>query len=157
MDANELSHLIEKRVTLLKRLRELSGSQLDAIRAGRMGELMQVLSDKQGPLQELVNVTKSLRDAVDDDPAQRRWESEEHRHACQLRQKECEQMHRELLALEAESEAELQRSRSDIGQQMDRVDAGRAAANRYAANLHSGTDQPGAPGKPGGRLDLSSS
>jgi hypothetical protein len=148
MDGSELAELIDRRWRKLRQLLEFGRRQMDAIQAARMSELMQLLSDKQAPLTELTELAEQIRAAKDDDPAARSWESEAQRDRCRSQQDECEQMHMDLLALEAECETALQQSRVTIQQRLDRVDAGRVAANRYA-------DQ-GSRQTRGGQLDLSS-
>ena len=113
-----------------------------------MSELMQLLSEKQSPLNRLSEVASSIRRAAADDPATRRWDSEEARARCRRKQDECEQMHLELLAIEAECETALLESREFIQQKLDRVDAGQQAANSYAHAQVIPTQ--------GGQLDLSS-
>jgi hypothetical protein len=148
MDGNELSRLIARRAKNLRELLDISDRQMAAIRAGRMSELMRLLSDKQTPLNRLAEVATSIRGAADDDPATRKWESEQARVLCRQQQEECEQMHLELLAIEAECETALKNSRTSIQQKIDRVDAGRQAATGYADS--------DAPPTSGGQLDLSS-
>jgi hypothetical protein len=58
-------------------------------------------------------------------------------------------MHLDLLGIEAECESVLQQSRDELQQRLERVDAGRAAANEYARSERMDTT--------GERLDLSSS
>lgn len=149
MHGRELAALIENRHSALQRLLEISGRQIDAIRGGRMSELMRLLSEKQSPLNQLNLIAQSLRTAVTDDHAARQWDSESQRSQCREQQDQCEQMHLELLAIEAESESALQQSRLDLQQQLDRVDGGRNAANGYARNQVAATTT-------GGTLDLSS-
>ncbi|MCH5375179.1 MAG: hypothetical protein JJ992_14500 [Planctomycetes bacterium] len=149
MDGHELALLIDERWSTLRELKEISARQMEAIRGCRMSELMRLLSDKQLPLQRLTALAEKTRAAQGDEPNQRRWESEAQRQRCRRRQEECEQMHLELLAIEAECESVLQQSRNDLQQRLQRVDAGRAAANGYARSEHAVTS--------GERLDLSSS
>ena len=148
MDGTELSELIHQRLSNLRELLDLSRRQMAAIEAGRMSELMRLLSDKQAPLSRLTSLAPQIRAAADDDPAARLWENEQARVSCRRQQEECEKTHLELLAIEAECETALQNSRHRIGQQIDRVDAGKRAATTYA-HSPSGSNR-------GGQLDLSS-
>jgi hypothetical protein len=149
MDGRELLQLIENRWSTLHQLLEISSRQMDAIRGCRMSELMRLLSDKQTPLNQLLGITEQIRLAAGEDPVARRWESDSQRQRCRQQQEECERMHLELLAIDAECESALQQSRVTLQQRLDRVDSGRAAANGYAS-----TDRPPTSG---GSLDLSSS
>ena len=149
MDGTELASLIDQRWSTLRELKEISSRQMAAIRGSRMGELMRLLSDKQEPLNRLAALAETIRTAQGDDPDKRCWDSEAQRARCRQQQEECEQMHLELLAMEAECESSLQQSRDSLEQRLERVDGGRAAANGYARNDHAFTT--------GERLDLSSS
>lgn len=148
MNGNELLELIEQRWSTLRELLEIGNRQIAAIEAERMSELMRLLSEKQAPLNRLAEVAAGIRQAADDDPANRRWDSEETRVHCRQRQDECEQLHLQLLAIEAECETALIESREFIQKKLDRVDAGQQAANSYAHAQVTPTQ--------GGRLDLSS-
>ena len=148
MDGRELSELIENRWLTLRRLLEISARQIDAIGGCRMSELMRLLSEKQAPLSQLLEITEQIQSAAEEDHAARHWESDSQREECRQRQEECERMHLELLAIEAECESALQQSRVTLQQRLDRVDSGRAAANGYAR-----TDRPPTSGV---TLDLSS-
>lgn len=144
MDGKQLADLMDLRWTALRRLLEISDQQLAAIDAGQMTELMRLLSEKQKPLNRLAEIAEQIRGAAGDDPATRKWESEESRQRCRQQQEECEKMHLELLAIEAECESALKKSRDTIQQNLEQVDSARQAANRYTQAPTSG-----------GRLDLS--
>lgn len=148
MNGNELLQLIEQRWSTLRELLEIGNRQVAAIESERMSELMRLLSEKQSPLSRLSEVASAIRQAAADDPATRSWDSEELRARCRRKQDECEQMHLELLAIEAECETALLESREFIQQKLDRVDAGQQAANSYADTQATPTQ--------GGQLDLSS-
>ena len=148
MNGRELAELIEKRWSTLTQLLEISSQQMEAIQGCRMGELMRLLSDKQAPLKGLAEIADQLREAVGDDHGSRQWDSPSQRERCRQQQDECERMHLELLAIDAECESALQQSRITLQQRLDRVDAGREAANGYARS--------NGPPTSGGKLDLSS-
>jgi hypothetical protein len=140
--------MIEDRWSTLRQLLEIGSLQMDAIRGCRMSELMRLLSDKQTPLNHLIELTEQLRLAAGDDPTSRRWDNHSQVERCRQQQDECERMHLELLAIEAECESALQQSRVTLQQRLDRVDSGQAAANGYARSDRSPTS--------GATLDLSS-
>ncbi|MGI9472230.1 MAG: flagellar export chaperone FlgN [Rubripirellula sp.] len=148
MDGDELSELITRRWSTLRELLECSRKQIDAIESGQMSDLMRLLSDKQRPISELVSIAEQLRLATHDDPEQRNWASPEMRQRCRDQQHECETMHLELLAIEAECEATLSANRQEVQERLAKVDAGWQAASGYAHQSSSPTS--------GGQLDLSS-
>lgn len=148
MDGTELSQLIEQRWCLLEQLLEISHRQIDAIKGSRMTELMRILSEKQAPLNQLTQLADRLRPAAQEDPNARVWGSAEQRNRCREQQEECEKMHLELLAIEAECESTLLQSREDLEQQLQRVDSARQTIDGYHAS-HSAIES-------GSQLDLSS-
>jgi len=147
MNGNELSQLIDQRWSALNELLELSRRQTEAIDAGRMSDLMRVLSKKQSPLQRLSDIAQRTRAAVDDDPALRNWDSESDRQACRLLQDRCDQMHLDLLAIEAACESTLQENRSSIQIEINQLNASHQAAMHYSPESSVATS--------GGQLDLS--
>ena len=148
MDGKQLSDLIDQRWSTIRELLKISEHQMAAIDAGRMSDLMRLLSGKQKPLNRLAGIAERIRQAAGDDPGIRVWESEQARKQCRQRQDECEQMHLQLLAIEAECETALNLNREAIVQKLDRVDAGRQAASGYGGRERASTR--------GARLDLSS-
>ena len=148
MDANQLSQLIDRRLHLLQSLMEMGHKQTAAIRDGRMSDLMRILSEKQPPLSELAAIAQQLKAAAGDDPEKRIWPDPAARDRCRRHQQVCEQLHLDLLAMEAECESTLSKSRDEIQQRLERVDSGRQVANSYARQAMPVTG--------GGTLDLSS-
>lgn len=146
MDANQLSDLIEQRFETLDELLRLSRLQSEAIEAGRMTDLMRVLSQKQQPLSRLTEIAQLLRPAADDDPRLRVWTSESARIACRRQQEQCDQMHMELLAIEADCESRLKDNRETIQRDIEGLQASHQAAMRYAPDRTVATS--------GGQLDL---
>ena len=148
MDGKQLSELMDVRWETLQQLLQLGNQQLAAIQNGRMSELMQLLSTKQQPLNRLVEVAEQIRDAAGDDPHQRQWPSEQDRLRCSRRQEECDRMHLELLAIEAQCESQLQQNRESISQELQRLDSAHQAVSSYS--------DAASRANPGGQLDLSS-
>ena len=148
MDGTQLTALINERHEILTRLLELGNRQLGVIAAGRMSELMRLLAEKQAPLQRLGQISKELQTTAGEDPAQRAWPSPDAREQCRQAQDECERMHIDLLAIEAQCETALNECRSSAQQELDQFDASRRAANQYAHTQTTPTS--------GARLDLSS-
>ncbi len=148
MDGSTLAELISRRHRLLTHLLDLSAKQIEVIKSGRMSELMALLADKQTPLVELGQISDQLREAAGDDPKTRSWPSESLRERCRQEQEECEQMHIELLAIEAESETSLVESRESLQKRLERIDSANQAATKYVGSDSIPTT--------GNRLDLSS-
>lgn len=148
MNGNEVAALIERRWEILDHLLSISRLQMMAIEQGQMSELMRLLSEKQKPLNQLVELGGLLDVANADDPEQRCWDSNDIREQCRKQQEECEKMNLELLAIEAECESKLCQNREDLRRRLERVDAGWQAVSGYADHAANTTS--------GGSLDLSS-
>lgn len=148
MNADELTRLIDARFETLSELMSLGQCQVNAIDENRMSDLMRLLSDKQKPIARLTEIGRALAQAVDDDPNSRTWPSPAARQACKERQEQCDQMHLELLAIEADCESRLQTNRQAVEEKLTRFDSSRLAASRYG-------DSSARPDR-GGTLDLSS-
>ena len=148
MDGAQLSALITERQSILAQLLELGTRQVDVIAAGRMSELMRILAEKQDPLQRLGEISELLRETAGEDPRGRKWNSQRDRDACRQAQDDCERMHIELLAIEAQCETALNESRNAIQQELQQIDSAHQAASHYA---HAEASQTA-----GIRLDLSS-
>ncbi|MDB4749332.1 flagellar protein FlgN [Rubripirellula sp.] len=148
MNGKEVAALIQQRWEILDRLLSISRLQLSAIEQGQMSELMRVLSEKQQPLNQLIELGDQLGVANADKSQERHWESDDVRQRCKKQQEECEEMNLELLAIEAECEAKLSRNRDELRQRLERVDSGWQAVSRYADHSTQATT--------GGSLDLSS-
>ncbi|TWU26683.1 FlgN protein [Novipirellula galeiformis] len=149
MNANELSTLIEQRHAVVCQLVELGQAQLQAVQAGHMNELMQLLSRKQQPLATLGELSKQLHAAIGDDPESRQWASTALRTECRKQHEQTEQLLLQLMQVERECELSLSKSRDSIGEQIRRSDGAKQANLHYAKSA-----QPAA--TCGGSLDLSS-
>ena len=79
MHGSELAELIDLRWHTLRQLLAIGSQQLEAIQAAQMSGLMQLLSKKQSPLNELQQITHRLQAAKEDDPEQRLWDSSSQR------------------------------------------------------------------------------
>ncbi len=148
MNGNEVAALIQQRWEILDRLLSISRLQMTAIEQGQMSELMRLLSEKQKPLNQLIELSDQLRVASVENAEERLWVSSDIREECRKQQDDCEKMNLELLAIEAESESKLSQSRDDLHQRLERVDSGWQAVSGYADHASHVTS--------GGSLDLSS-
>ncbi len=147
MNGKELSELIAQRWSALDELLELGRLQTEAINAGQMSQLMRILSAKQAPLNRLDSIAKLIRAAADDDPTQRAWDNPSIRESCRAQQEQCDQMHLDLLAIEAACETALQENRSSLQAEILQMNASHQAAKYYAPRTSVATS--------GRQLDLS--
>ncbi|MBD53792.1 MAG: hypothetical protein CMM05_01760 [Rhodopirellula sp.] len=148
MNGNEVAALIQQRWEILDQLLSISRLQMTAIERGQMSELMRLLSEKQKPLNKLIELGNQIGVASADDSEDRYWDSNDIREQCRRQQDDCEKMNLELLAIEAECESKLSQNRDELRERLERVDSGWQAVSGYADHeLHATS---------GGSLDLSS-
>ena len=148
MNGNEVAALIQQRWEILDQLLKISQLQMTAIEQGQMSELMRLLSEKQKPLNQLIELGDQFGVACANDPKERHWASNDIREKCRKQQDDCEKMNLELLAIEAECESKLGQSRDELRKRLERVDSGWQAISGYADHATHATC--------GGALDLSS-
>ncbi|MGB0758855.1 MAG: flagellar export chaperone FlgN [Rubripirellula sp.] len=148
MNGNEVAALIQQRWEILDRLLSIGRLQMRAIEQGQMSELMRLLSEKQKPLNRLIELGGQLEVANADHSDERYWDSDDIREQCRKQQDDCEQMNLELLAIEAECESKLSQNRDELRQRLERVDSGWQAVSGYVDHAAHTTS--------GGSLDLSS-
>ena len=148
MNGKQVAALIRQRWEILNRLLGISHLQMAAIEQGKMSVLMRLLSEKQQPLNQLVELGDQLGVVNADHSQERHWDSDDARERCREKQNECEKMNLEILAIEAECETKLSHSRDELRQRLERVDSGWQAVAGYADHSVKSTA--------GGSLDLSS-
>lgn len=132
MDAATLSELVSQRHAVLIKLLKLSQDQIAAIQSGRMTDLMGILSAKQQPIQQLVNLGKQLKPAANDDPNSRSWPDPQSRIDCRQQQQQCDSMHQKLLEIEAACEEMLEANRADVSDRLQRLSSGTDATSGYS-------------------------
>ena len=132
MDAITLDQLVDQRHETLTELLKISQHQIDAIETNRMSDLMKILSEKQKTIQRLADLSQRLKPALADNPQTRDWPSESQRDRCRTRQQQCDQMHAELMQIEATCEATLQANRTDMTGRLERLSSGTDATSGYA-------------------------
>ena len=148
MNGKQVAALIGQRWEILNRLLGISRLQMAAIEQGQMSDLMRLLSEKQQPLNQLIELGDQIGAVNADHSRERHWDSDDVRERCREKQNECEKMNLELLAIEAECEAKLSHNRDELRQRLERVDSGWQAVSGYADHAVKSTT--------GGSLDLSS-
>ncbi len=148
MSPFDLSRMIDERRDLVDLLYEIALRQQDAIRVGHMSSLMQLLSQKQEPLERLHELTQQTRSLLQEFAAAPNWANDAQHDQCRRRHRESEAKLADVLRLEAECEAMLQQQRSEIGEQLLGLGNSARAVNSYAKS--------GAAAITGSSLDLSS-
>ncbi|TWU43822.1 FlgN protein [Novipirellula aureliae] len=148
MNGSEVADLVARRYEALTELMQMTYQQKSAVEAGRMNELMQLLAEKQQPLERLNLYSKQLHHAIQDDPEARAWVSQSIRSECRHQHEKCEKMLAELMEMEVDCERQLEQSRTRIEEEILRSDGAIQANQVYNRSHHTPST--------GGQLDLSS-
>ena len=132
-DGAALAALMSERCEILRSLHGIGKRQIEVIDAGHMSELMSLLAQKQRPLHRLGEIAELLKPFASQDHRERQWPSGECQTQCRADQAECERLHVELLAIEAQCESALEASRESIRDELHRIDVARQAATSYSS------------------------
>lgn len=136
-----LAELIQRKLDCLRTLLDLGRKQREAVRADRIGALLDVLAAKQPVILELQRIERELAPFRDQDPDQRRWPTPERRRQCARQVDECETLFREIVAQERESEQELTRRRDELSVQLQGMHRASQAHGAYAAQSRARVSQ----------------
>jgi hypothetical protein len=131
LDTTILRQLVRARRACLERLRDMGRRQLEYVDAGQVTSLLDVLTAKQRPLQELQQVERALDPFRGQDPEARRWSSPEDRARCAADLQACEQLLQEIIAQEKHSEAVLVRRRDETAVKLQGVHLASQARGAY--------------------------
>ena len=126
LPSDALAELIADKHDVLEQLRQLSQRQSDLIARDDMPRLLTVLSAKQALLNQLRTVERQLDSFRQEHTDQRRWRSPEDRQRCQQMAQRCAVLLRDIMAMESQSEAALQRRRQDASETLSGAHAARA-------------------------------
>lgn len=143
----ELARLIDEKLETVSAVLAIARKQEAIIAERRIAELMPVLTEKQVALERLAAVQKALEPFASQDPARRRWSSEEARKRCREREQQCERLLGQIMELDATCEGKLTESRDALVERLQQTTGSQQAARAYHASQ-------AATGTRGGRLDL---
>jgi len=127
LETTELARAIKRRHELLETLVTAGQDQMRAIDDGLLTRLMQIISHRERAVNELTDLSRQIRRAVDDAVVPPVLSESIHRLHDQ-----CNAMHLELLDLESACEHKLTASRDALRAQMEQIDNTAAAAGAYA-------------------------
>jgi hypothetical protein len=131
-----LSGLIRQKHGCLEELCALSEKQLERVRGGSMGEVLDVLAAKQQVLLRLQQVERGLDPFRGQDPEARDWPSPGHRRQCAATIAACEALLARIAAQEEQSETELQRRRAEASARLQQTRTAAEARVSYLAPAH---------------------
>lgn len=130
-DTARLRTLLDRKRACLVQLRDLGAAQCTLAAGGALGELLQLLSVKQGVLAQLQTVQQELAPYRHDDPEARRWSSPAERAAAAQAVADCDALLAEIVAQEQTSEAQLRLRRDAAAEQLSGAHSAAAARDAY--------------------------
>lgn len=146
LETDRLAELIRQKRDYLVSLREMGRRQMDFVADGEMARLLDVLATKQRVLNDLQRVERALDPFRDQDPAERVWRNPEARKDCATMLDECQQLLREAVERERQSEAALIVRRDEAAVRLHGAHAASRARGAYTGESRASVSQ----------LDLSS-
>lgn len=138
---DQLAMIIDQKQQCLQALRELVRQQAQLVATGALGELLKLLSIKQGVLTRLEHVERQLDPFRHQTPEARQWSAPAARQRCAAVTASCAVMLQEILAQEQQCEGQLRLRRDAAAQQLQASHWADAARGAYAAPPHLGTSQ----------------
>lgn len=136
-----LAELVAQKHAVLTQLRELGLHQARLIESGELGELLKLLAVKQGCLQRLQLIERSLDPFRHQDPQSRAWDSPAERARCAAQADECEALLGEILRQEKFSELRLEARRDEAAQRLAGAHWAGQARQAYVADESCSTGQ----------------
>jgi hypothetical protein len=133
LETDILIQLIRAKHACLLGVRDMGRRQLELIRAGDMAGLLELLSAKQRPLNELQRIERALEPFRGQKPEQRRWQSPDARAACADQIEQCAALLREIMVQEKQSEEVLLARRDHTAGQLQQMHAAGQARGAYLA------------------------
>jgi|SRR5208282_3508818 len=136
-----LMQLVRARYTCLVQLRDLGRRQLELIDEGNVTALLDVLSVKQKPLNDIQRIEKALDPYRRQDPEQRQWRSPDNRAACAHMVEQCETLLREIVVMEKQCEEVMVQKRDATAVRLEQLRAAGRAHGAYTAPAYQGISQ----------------
>ena len=131
MNTQQLAELIGQKHEVLVQIRQLSSQQANFVGAGDVNSLLVLLSAKQTLLQRLQTIEHQLKPFCHQDPDSRSWSSPADRQQCAEMIRQCETLLAEIVKVERESEAEMQRRLADAAARLQEMGSSAEARKAY--------------------------
>lgn len=141
LETDLLADLIRQKLDCLMRLRDVGKKQLELVGAGRITELLDVLSAKQHVLMDLKRIEAELDPFRGEDPDRRQWRSPEQRQRSAEELRTCETLLGEIVTREKEGEQELIRRRDEAAAQLRGAHLASEARGAYLEQARPGPFQ----------------
>jgi hypothetical protein len=132
-----LARLVRARYSCLVQLRDLGRRQMELIDRGDVAGLLDVLSAKQKPLNDIQRIEKALDPYRTQDAQQRQWRSADDRAACARLVQQCETLLTEIVAQEKRCEEIMVQRRDATAARLQQLHSASRAQGAYAASAFS--------------------
>ena len=139
MDAGtteELSELAERKLRMLRAIKQMTLEQADLVAAGDVDALLPAISRKAEAIEGLQEVQRQLMRFAGQDPEARRWANPQARQTCRETLAACDALIAELLVLENQSIDSLSARRIGVGEQLRQMHSGVAVDRAYAGQAY---------------------
>ena len=133
LETDLLAELIRRKLDCLVELRDMGAKQLEFVRAGRITELLDLLSAKHRLLIRLERIEEELAPFRGQAPEGRTWRTPDGRRECARQVEQCEALLGEIVVREKQSECELTRRRDTLASQLQGFHLASQARGAYAA------------------------
>ncbi len=131
-DTKSLAMLIQRQWIALSGLHQLVLEQQNCLGSDRIEMLLSLIARKQPLVEELQDISLRLQAYRDQSPEHRVWESPQERARCQAQAKQCEELHSEIVRLEAGALELMEQQRSAIASQLQDCRDSSFATTAYA-------------------------
>ena len=128
-----LTDLIHRKHVVLTHLRDTGQQQIALVEKGDVTELLKLLATKQQLIAQLQTVERQLAPYRNEDPETRTWKSPAARAETSQQALQCNQLLREVLELEKQSENRMVSRRDDVATQLKAIHSSGEARGAYAA------------------------
>jgi len=128
-----LTQLVRARYACLLQLRDLGRRQLELIGQDNVTALLDLLSVKQKPLNDIQRIEKALDPYRGQDPEQRPWRSPADRAACAGLVQRCEALLKEIVVQEKQCEEIMVQKRDATAVRLQQLRSAGRAKGAYAA------------------------
>jgi flagellar biosynthesis/type III secretory pathway chaperone len=135
LETHLLAELIGRKHDCLAELLELGRQQTAIVSDGEISQLMVLLAAKQRLIDQLREVEGELDPFRSQQPHQRIWASVQARDRCAEMLNRCDEMFREIMAREKQSENRLIERRDEVAQRLVGTNASAHARAAYLADM----------------------
>lgn len=135
----KLAQLISRKRDVLAHLHELGRRQIELVAQCETALLLQLLAAKQRLIEMLQSIETEIAPYRDEDPDARKWESPDSRARCAAQADECNQMLREIVAMEELGARTMTVRRDEVANQLQQINTASQVRGAYESQRHMST------------------